>query len=168
MSFNWKSRKLKAALTLLSLMGAGPHFAAAQTKTPSPRTQQIIDDARLMRYLDKNGGYKTKSGGYFNPKAGTYTDETGGVVDNWGGYTYKDGSYKSKLGDFWEAPTSTFKLSDGRVAKSTVSSADAIKALRDNVAANGGYDKDLTERSMWQSLRNEHPLKPAKPPQQQR
>jgi hypothetical protein len=34
MSFNWKSRKLKAAATLLFLMGSGPHFVAAQTKPP--------------------------------------------------------------------------------------------------------------------------------------
>jgi hypothetical protein len=139
-------------------------------RRPSPprQTQQVTDDARLKQYIDKNGGYKDKSGGYYNPKAGTYTDETGGIVDNWGGYTYTDGSYKSKLGDFWEAPTHTFKLADGRVAKSTVSSAEAIKALRENVAANGGYDKDFIQRSMMQAIRNEHRLNPAKPPQQQR
>jgi len=64
------------------------------------------------------------------PKAGTYTDKEGGIVDNWLGYTYTDGSYKSALGDYWDAKTKTFKLPDGSSAKSSVTSEEAIRAMR--------------------------------------
>lgn len=141
-------------------------FANSQTKPDKNNTQhdpaaeasQIAAElTTLKQYLDKDGGYKDKHGGYYNPKAGTYTDEVGGFVDNWNGYTYKDGSYKSGLGDYWDAKTKTFKLADGRVAKSDVTSEDAIKALRKNVADNDGYDKNLTLKSMIQAIKNEHP-----------
>lgn len=118
------------------------------------------DEARLMKFVDRNGGYLDSVGGYYDPKAGTYTDKEGGVVDNWKGYTYTDGSYKSGLGDYWDGPTKTFKLADGRVAaRPGLSNAEAIRFLRQNVEQNGGYDKDLVRRSMMESIRNEHPVR---------
>jgi len=127
----------------------------ASTSAPSAA---ITLDARLLSFLDANGGYRDHAGGYYDPKAGTYADKEGGFVDNWSGYTYKDGSYKSKFGDFWDAPTHTYKLADGRVAQlKDLSNADAIKALRQNVEENGGYDKDLVIKSMITAINNEHP-----------
>lgn len=130
-------------------------------KDPKAKTAIAEEDAWIEKYLDKDGGYKASTGGYYNPKAGTYTDEHGGVVDNWGGYTYTDGSYKSKLGDYYDAPTKTYKLADGRVAKvENLTTEEAIKALRDNVEANGGFDKDLVIRSMIERIKLDHPPKP--------
>jgi hypothetical protein len=168
MSFTLKIGKL-TLLALISLVGAGISFASAQTSAPNAKNSEAVpaaqdEDARLKKYLDKDGGYKTKNGGYYNPKAGTYTDKDGLVVDNWSGVTYTDGSYKTKLGDFYEAPSRTYKLADGRVAKvPNLTPAEAIKALRDNVAANGGYDKDGTVKSMMMRIKLDHPLAPAKP-----
>ena len=136
-------------------------LGSEQSAKAQPPTVPI--DPRLRAYLDAKGGYKDHSGGYYDPKAGTYTDEEGGIVDNWGGYTYKDGSYKSKFGDFWDGPSHTFKLADGRVKQvSDLSSADAIKLLRQNVEENGGYDKDFIVKGMIQAITNEHPLGAAK------
>jgi hypothetical protein len=178
MSSKWKSRRLKVAAALVFLVGPGIGLASAQTTTPTAQVihadtvkdikatpAAVIDDeARLKKFLDKDGGYKDKEGGYFNPKAGTYTDKDGGVVDNWAGYTYKDGTYKSSLGDYYDAPTKTYKLSDGSVTKvENLSVADAVKALKDNVEANGGFDKDYTLKSMYAQIRIEHPVKPASP-----
>jgi hypothetical protein len=168
MSFNWKSGKL-TILALIWLVGTGVSFAPAQTSAPTAKNTQAApgapdEDARLKKYLDKDGGYKAKDGGYYNPKAGTYTDKNGGIVDNWGGYTYIDGSYKSDLGDFYDASAKTYKLADGRVTKvENLTAAEAIKALRDNVTANGGYDKDLTLKSMMMRIKLDHPLVPVKP-----
>jgi len=168
MSSSLKIGKL-TPLALISLMGAGISFASAQTSAPSTKNSKAVpaaqdEDARLKKYLDKDGGYRTKIGGYYNPKAGTYTDKDGLVVDNWSGVTYTDGSYKTKLGDFYDAPNRTYKLADGRVAKvPNLTPAEAIKALRDNVEANGGYDKDATVKSMMMRIKLDHPLVPAKP-----
>src|SRR5262249_25583738 len=72
---------------------------------------------------------------------------------------YKDGSYKPTLGDFYDAPTKTYKLADGREAKvEYLTAAEAIKALRDNVEANGGYEKDFVLRSMYQQISFDHPV----------
>ena len=131
----------------------------------TPASVPADDEARLKKFLDKDGGYKTKTSGYFNPKEGTYTDQDGGVVDNWRGYTYKDGSYKTQFGDYYDAPTKTYKLADGTVAKvENLTAADAIKALRDNVEANDGYDKDFILKSMYEQIRLDHPAKPPAPP----
>ena len=115
------------------------------------------DEAKLMKFVDKNGGYLDRLGGYSDPRAGTYTDEVGGVLDNWKGYTYKDGSYKSALGDYWDARTKTFQFTDGNVAsRPGLSNADAIKVMRKNVEQNGGYDKDFIRNAMMESIRKEH------------
>src|SRR5215813_15359535 len=106
MSLKWESRTLRVAAAMVFLVAPGIGLASAQTAVTD-------EDAWIKKYLDANGGYRDSEGGYFSPKAGTYTDKEGGVVDNWAGYTYKDGSYKSKLGDFYDAPTKTYKLSDG-------------------------------------------------------
>jgi hypothetical protein len=37
-----------------------------------------------------------------------------------------------------------------------VTPAEAIGLLRENVEQNGGYDKDLTRRSMLQSIKADH------------
>jgi hypothetical protein len=180
MSFNWKSKKLRVA-ALVFLMGTGATFASAQTTTPpTPPAQttqiktvdikatpaaQDPEEARLKKFLDRDGGYKDKHGGYYNPKAGTYTDEDGGVVDNWAGYTYKNGDYKSKAGDFWEAATKTFKLANGEVLKSEdTSNEDAIAVLRQTVEESGGYDKDRITKSMMAQIKIEHPLVPPAAP----
>lgn len=162
-----KGRKLGPVTGLIFVMVTSAHLALAQsdsTKTPEARADAALtlriqmELARLKPFLDKDGGYKDKKGGYYNPKAGTYTDEDGGVVDNWGGYTYKNGSYKSKLGDFWEASTKTFKLTTGEILKSDeTTQADAIKVLRETVEEQGGYDKNLTVRSMITVIKMEHP-----------
>ena len=149
----------------LVLMNTGAHVATAQTAPPTSQTSSedrlraAIEEARAKPYLDKDGGYKDKTGGYYNPKAGTYTDEKGGIVDNWGGYTYKDGSYKSKVGDYYDAPTNTVHLAGGDKTKVPTgsTSADVIKILRENVEANGGYDKTFIRRSMMDQIRKEHP-----------
>src|SRR6266496_2467651 len=168
MSFNWKVGKL-TVLVLLWLVSTGVSLAPAQTSAPATKNMKAVPDprdenARLKKYLDKAGGYKDNAGGYYNPKASTYTDKEGGIVDNWSGYTYTDGSYKSKLGDFYDAPTKTYKLADGRVAKvASLTAAEAIKALRDNVAANDGYDKYLMLKSMMMRIKIDHPFAPVEP-----
>jgi hypothetical protein len=169
MSANSKCRKVRvAALSLL--MGIGTTFASAQTTqtmnvdlTAAPAAQDP-EEARLRTFLDKRGGYKDRQGGYYNPRAGTYTDEYGGIVDNWGGYTYENGDYKSRNGDFWEAATRTFKLANGGVLKSDdTSNEDAVAVLRQTVEESGGYDKDLTAKSMMANIKADHPLVPATP-----
>ena len=167
MSFNSQIGKL-TLWALILLVGTGVSFAPAQTSAPTaknkavPAAQDI--DARLKKYLDKDGGYKTKDGGHYNPKAGTYTDKDGDIADNWGGVTYTDGSYKTKFGDYYDAPTKTYKLADGSVTKvAYLTPAQAVKALRDNVEANDGYDKDLTLKSMIMRIKLDHPLVPVKP-----
>src|SRR5260370_26952262 len=149
-----KNRRLKVASAIILLAVPAIGLASVQATTPTAQLINVTnardikatpaavsdDEARLRTFLDKDGGYKTKAGGYYNPKEGTYTDAEGGVADNWSGYTYTDGSYKSGLGDYYDAPTKTYKLADGRVAKvENLTAAQAIKALRDNVEANGGY-----------------------------
>ena len=178
MASKWKHRRLKVAAALVFLVGPGIGIASAQTTAPTAQviqadtTKEIKatpaafsdDEARLKKFLDKDGGYKTRDGGYYDPKAGTYTDKDGLVADNWGGVTYKDGSYKTQYGDYYDAPTKTYKLADGTVTKvENLSAADAIKALRDNVEANGGYDKNTTLKSMYARIRIDHPAKPADP-----
>jgi hypothetical protein len=155
------------ALTLLASVGAP--FLSAQSSAADSKNIKAVhtlqdDLAPLKKYLDKDGGYRDKHGGYYDPEAGIYTDKDGGVVDNWGGYAYKNGSYKSKIGDFYDAPTKTFKLADGTVSQvGVMTREDAISALRDNVEANGGYDKDLTLKSMITSIKIDHPLVPVRP-----
>lgn len=180
MSFNWKNKKLRVA-ALVFLMGTGATLASAQTTQPTPppaQTTQVTtidinatpaaqdpEEARLKKFLDKDGGYKDKLGGYYNPTAGTYTDADGGVVDNWQGYTYKNGNYKSKIGDFWEASTKTFKLTTGENIKSEeTTTAEAIDLLRETVAEQGGFDKDYIRKTMMTQVKLEHPLVPPATP----
>jgi len=168
MSTGCECRKLRVFLLLVFVLGAGANFAlaqagAARTATASGTSQAVTETARLMTFVDKNGGYRDKAGGYYNPSAGTYTDEYGGVVDNWQSYTYKNGDYKAKTGDFWEAATKTFKLADGEVMKSLeTSNKDAITVLRQTVEENGGYDKDFVRKSMMAAIAKEHPVMSAK------
>ena len=173
MLFHWKSRKFGPVAGLIFLMITSAQLSSAQTdktKTPAAQTDSItklkieIELTRLKPFLDKNGGYKDKQGGYFNPKALTYTDPKGGVVDNWQGYTYTDGSYKSKLGDYWDAPTKTFKLKNGEDLKSDeTTSAEAIKLLREAVEENPVYDKYFILTGMIGTIMKEHPNPPAQP-----
>ena len=150
MSTGCECWKLRVSMLLVVALTALAHFASAQAAPQ--RTTSVagtvqnptdIEIARLMKFVDKNGGYRDSHGGYYDPKAGTYTDKDGGVVDNWQSYTYKNGDYKAKTGDFWEAATKTFKLANGEVMRSPqTSNADAITVLRQTVQENGGYDKD--------------------------
>jgi hypothetical protein len=168
MKFNWKSKSLRVAVAIFFLCVA--NAATAQTrKTPAakpvdPNAQaKPIDEkdvAYCKQFLDKDGGYRNKKGGYYNPKAGTYTDEAGGVVDNWGGYTYKDGSYKSRFGDFYDSKANVVKTTDGQTIKAEpgITPAQIIQVMREDVKANGGYDKDLVRRSMIQDIKFEHPI----------
>jgi hypothetical protein len=170
MLFHWKGRKFGPVTGLILLMVTSAQLASAQTdrtKTPDARPDAIstlkieMEFARLKPFLDKNGGYKDKEGGYFNPKAGTYTDAEGGVVDNWSGYTYNDGSYKSETGDFWDAPTKSFKLTTGEILKSDeTTSAEAIKLMRETVEESGRYDKNYMLKSMIVTIKREHPDPP--------
>jgi hypothetical protein len=178
MSFNWKSKKLRVA-ALVFLMGTGATFASAQTTQPTPPAQttqikitdikavpaaQDKEEARLKKFLDKNGGYKDNEGGYYDPKAGTYTDKEGGIVDNWQGYTYKDGSYKAATGDYWDAPTKTFKLASGEDLKSEeTTNEEAVKTLRDTAEEAGKYNKDGIRSAMMARVKLEHPLVPVAP-----
>jgi hypothetical protein len=172
MTFHWKSGRFSTAAVLIFLITTSAQLASAQTGRTKAQPGAANDkaagateneEARLKQFLDKDGGYKDKHGGYYNPKAGTYTDEDGGIVDNWGGYTYANGSYKSKLGDFWNAPKKTFELANGETLKSDdITSAQAITLLRETVEEQGGYDKDLTRRSMMAQIKAEHPLTPSK------
>jgi len=167
MSFNWNIGKLMV-LPLILLVGIEVSLAPAQTPAPAKNikagpTAVNNEEARLRKFLDKNGGYRDKFGGYYNPTADTYTDEKGGVLDDWEGYTYKDGSYKSKLGDYWDAPTATFKLANGDVVKSAgTSSADAIQILRGAVEETGAFEKGFIQKAMLGQMAIEHPLVPAK------
>jgi hypothetical protein len=136
-----------------------------QVKKPMDAPAQLkpIDDtdiAYCKQFLDTDGGYKDKKGGYYNLKAGTYTDEVGGVVDNWGGYTYKDGSYKSKFGDYFDANASVLKTSIGETVKLEpgITATQLIQVMREDVEANGGYDREMVQRSMVQAIKNEHPM----------
>ena len=168
MKFNWKSKRLPMAAPVLFLGGA--QVAMAQTKeAPKVKPEdakgqtETADEKYRIYYklfIDADGGYKDSKGGYYNPKAGTYTDKEGGVVDNWSGYTYKDGSYKSKFGDFYDAKANVFKLTTGETIKVEpgITPAQAIQLLREDVAANGGYDKEFTRRSMMQSIKFDHPI----------
>lgn len=173
MSFNWKNRKLRVA-ALVFLMRTGATFATAQTIAPAqPQLTKDIkaipaaqdkEEARLKKYLDKNGGYKDNEGGYYHPKAGTYTDKEGGIVDNWQGYTYKDGSYKAATGDYWDAPTKTFKLSSGEDLKSDeTTNEEAIQTLRESATEAGKYNKDGIRTAMMARIKAEHPLVPVTP-----
>lgn len=163
MSSWWKNRKVGAA-ALVVLIGAGIHFASAQTSGPantSKTTSVASEEARLRKFLDKNGGYRDEFGGYYDSTTNTYTDEKGGILDNWEGYTYKDGSYKSKLGDYWDAPTATFKLANREVVPSKgTSSADAIHVLRGAVEEAGKFDKNFIRKAMLGQIGKEHPLPP--------
>ena len=173
MSFQWKGRKFGPVTGLIFLIVTSAQLASAQTdktktsETPADAIARLkieMELARVKPFLDKNGGYKDNHGGYYNPKAGTYTDEDGGVADSWSGYTYNDGSYKSKTGDYWDAPTKTFKLANGEILKSDeTTAADAIKVLRQTVEENGGYDKNLVLRSMIAAINKEHPNTPTAP-----
>ncbi len=61
MSFKWTNRKLWVVATLVFSIGAGAHFAAAQTATPANRTPQataakpwapsVHEQALLRQYL---------------------------------------------------------------------------------------------------------------------
>ncbi|MEP6912818.1 MAG: hypothetical protein ABI923_08695 [bacterium] len=174
MKFNWKSQKLTLGIALLFLCGSHAHLVAGQKGKPaqSVRTKQQRDstlEKRLETFkqlLDKDGGYRDQVGGYYNPKAGTHTDKKGGVVDNWGGYTYKDGS-KSKIGDYYDAPTRTVHLSSGEKVKLPPQNngADAIRALKQTVTENGGYDKDFIVKGMIEQLQKEHPRTDSRNPQ---
>lgn len=178
MSSNMKSSKLRVAAMVL-LIGTGASFVSAQTNNPTPapvQTRQAAknikavpaaqdkEEARLKSYLDKNGGYKDNEGGYYNPTVGTYTDKVGGIVDNWQGYTYKDGSYKAATGDYWDAPTKTFKLANGEELKSEeTTNAEAVQTLRETAAEAGKYYKHGIQTAMMARIKMEHPLVPVKP-----
>jgi hypothetical protein len=160
-------------------MGTGATIASAQTTTPttpSARTTQITtvdskvvaaldkEEAMLKKYLDTNGGYKDNEGGYYDPKAGTYTDQDGGIVDNWQGYTYKDGSYKAATGDYWDAPSKSFKLANGEELKSEeTTNAEAVQTLRETAVEAGKYNKDGIQTAMMARIKAEHPLMPVTP-----
>jgi hypothetical protein len=150
-----RSMKTSRSLVLASALAA---FSAAMAPPGLPLAQPVVrNQAVLELWLDKNGGYKDKSGGYYNPKAGTYTDKEGGVVDNWGGYTYTDGSYKLN-GNYYDAKKHTVFLAGPakESAKTDAPAAEVIKVMRDDVAQNGGYDKNLTRKSMFEAILQEH------------
>ncbi|HET9161735.1 MAG TPA: hypothetical protein VFN88_14080 [Caulobacteraceae bacterium] len=153
---------MKVLGLVLALLTVAPAAVTAQDK-PLLREQAV-----LSLWLDKNGGYRDKAGGYYDPSAGTYTDKDGGAVDNWKGYTYKDGSYKSALGDYYDAPKREFQLANGEVAKlpAGYTNADAIRVMRENVAENGGFDKDFIRRGMFETILKEHRVEnqPPRPP----
>jgi hypothetical protein len=178
MSFNWKDRKPRVAAVAF-LMGTSATVASAQTTaptTPLAQTQQVTpgikavsaaqdkEEARLKKYLDKNGGFKDNEGGYYDPRAGAYTDKVGGIVDNWQGYTYKDGSYKAATGDYWDGPTKTFKLANGEDLKTDdTTNEEAIQTLREAAAEAGKYNKDGIRSAMIARIKMEHPLVPVTP-----
>jgi hypothetical protein len=171
MSTGRECRKLRAFLLLVFVLGLGAHFVRAQASGARTSTTKDMSDAatdaevaRLIKFVDKNGGYRDSYGGYFDSRAATYTDNKGGVLDNWEGYTYKDGSYKSKLGDYWDAPTKTFKLANGEVVKSPeTSNADAITVLRQSVQETGSVEKNFIQRAMLGQIAKEHPASAASP-----
>ena len=84
-SGSW-NRKLMSVTVLVLVLGGCAHFALSQTggtgaaSTAKPAVN--IDDPRLKKFLDTNGGYIDSLGGYFDPKAGTYTTKDGAIVDN--------------------------------------------------------------------------------------
>lgn len=170
MKFNWNSERFTLATAIVCLCGANATLPQAQearvVKSSQAQAQthsvEDKDAAYCKQFLDKDGGYRDSKGGYYNPKAGTYTDKTGGVADNWGGYTYTDGSYKSQLGDFYDSKENVFKLATGETLKPSagMTPAQAIQLLRKNVEDNGGFDKELTRRSMMQRIKIDHPNRP--------
>jgi hypothetical protein len=165
---NRKTRQFQATVLILAI-GLAQHGIGQTTATGSATAQKSAradstpistqERARVLKYCDKDGGYKDKHGGYYNPTAGTYKDEKGGVVDNWRGYTYEDGSYKSGAGDFYDAPTRTIKLTTGENVKAPPDStaAEIIKLMRENVEENGLYDKDFISKDMMKVIALEHP-----------
>jgi hypothetical protein len=172
MRLNWNCQILGATAFALLLCHANATTAQtqkAQVKKPVDAQTQAdsIDEkdiAYCKQFLDKNGGYKNRKGGYYNPTAGTYTDEVGGVVDNWSGYTYKDGSYKTKFGDFYDSKLHMVKTTTGENIQMGPQNTPAqiIQTMREDVADQGGYDKDLARRSMYQDIKFEHPIPHAK------
>jgi hypothetical protein len=139
-------------LTFAALLPLPMQTSVAQPSAPN-----------WARFLDRNGGYTDSEGGYYNPKAGTYTDKRGGIVDNWAGYTYKDGSYKAATGDYWDAPTKTFKLANGEDMKSEeTANEEAIAALRQTAEENGKFNKDGIWTAMIARIKAEHNLVPTK------
>ena len=171
MGVSWKNSTFSGAATvfLICLSSVGSVRSQNHTRVDTiadvhVRTSSVDDQDSAYRaqFVDRNGGYKDKRGGYYSVKDGTYTDEHGGVVDNWGGYTYEDGSYKSKSGHFYDAKANVLKLTSGETVKldPSVTPTLTIKVLRDDVEKNGGYDKDLTRKSMMESILAEHPKHP--------
>jgi hypothetical protein len=167
MSIGCEWIKPRVFLLLVAVLAGLAHFGSAQTTGHKPasaaatkQTATGAETARLMKFVDKNGGYRDRFGGYYNPRAGTYTDKIGGVVDNWQGYRYNNGDYKAKTGDFWETATKTFKLANGEVMRSAgTSNGDAITVLRQTVEENGGFDKDFVRKSMLAQIAKDHPQK---------
>lgn len=156
-------RSSRAALALGLVIGASPQLAKAAPTAPAAKMAPLSasEQARLSRFVDKDGGYRDKAGGYFNPKAGTYADAKGGVVDNWQGYTYADGSYKSAVGDYFDAPKNRVSLANGEtVDPKGAAPAEVIRALRETVEENGGYDKEYIRKGMMDEIAREHPLRP--------
>jgi hypothetical protein len=93
-------------------------------------------------------GLQGKHGGYYNPKAKTYADEEGGFLIIGEAIPLKM-VHKSVL-RLLGCKTKTFKLADGRVAKSSVTSEEALR--RCGKRHNDGYDKYLIVRSMIQRI----------------
>jgi len=154
--------KVRSVAALVLMLGGCVHFASAQASGPSaasPAKPAVsVDNPRLKKYLDANGGYKDSLGGYFDAKAGTYTTKDRAVVDNWHGLTGKDGSYRSALGEYWDAPNHTAHMADGSQAKLPATSDQVIKLLREDVEAKGGYDKTFILTKMMELIQKEHPL----------
>jgi hypothetical protein len=76
MSTGCECRMLRAFLLLVFVLGAGAHFVGAQASGARASATRDISDAatdaevaRLMKFVDKNGGYRDSYGGYYDPKA---------------------------------------------------------------------------------------------------
>lgn len=155
-------RKLRFVAVLILVLGGCVHLALAQTgggngsSTAKPAVN--LDDPRLKKYLDANGGYTDSLCGYFDPKAGTYTTKDGAIVDNWHGITAKDGSYKTAKGDWYDAPNHTVHMSDGSQARLPATAEQARKVMRDDIEEAGGYDKNFILTKMMEQIAKEHPL----------
>jgi hypothetical protein len=159
-----RTGRLALCVAVLAIGWGAVHPAAAQPKpapaAPDPTQPSVAryEFARIKPFLDKAGGYLNRFGGYYSPDGQTYRDKDGGYLDNWGGYTYADGSYKSKFGDYYDGPKRLFETTDGRKgpAPAGMTNAEAIRALRENVEQNGGYDKNYIRNGMINNVGDDH------------
>jgi hypothetical protein len=119
-------------------------------------------------FIDADGGYKEKRAGTTTPRPAPIRTRREACSTTGAGIPYKDGSYQSKFGDYYDSKANVFKLTIGETIKVEpgITPAQAIQLLREDAAANGGYDKEFTRRSMMQSIKFEHPVELVnKPPQ---